>query len=324
MMRLVQRIAAATLVAAFGAALATSQASAQYPDKPIRMVVPFAAGSSNDTRARIVAPTLSELLGQPIVVENMPGGGAIIGIDHVLRSAPDGYTLLFTAGAVTLLPVMKKSIPWDPFTDIVPVAILGGSINGLAVNAELGVDDFAEFVELAKADPGALNAAVSGNSSEIATHMLMLRTGTQFELIPYDGTGEAATAVVSGETDFTLLDSAAFLPLLDTGRLKVLAITNPERIPTYPDVPTTAELGYPMATGSTFGVFAPGETPDDIVETLNVALLEALTRPEVKDRLEGLGLTINGLPVEDSMQYYLDEIETFRQVVEEANIPLAD
>jgi tripartite-type tricarboxylate transporter receptor subunit TctC len=316
-------LATAALASAFLAGFA-SAASAQYPDRPVTFVVPFAAGSSNDTRARIIGPRLSEILGQPVVVENMPGAAAMIGIEHVARANPDGYTLLFTAGAITLLPALRNSVRWDPIEDIAPISILGGSIFGIAVNADIPASTLPEFIAYAKERPGEINAAVSGNSSEIGTHLFQLRTDTEVEMVSYAGTGEAVTAVLSGEADMTILDSASFLPVLATGRIKVLAIANDQRISTYPDVPTAAEQGVDFATGSTFGVYAPGGTPDDVLDKLNLALTEAANTPEVNERLTGIGLTVRAMTREESNAYYLGELETFRNVVEQANIPRID
>ncbi len=320
-MKLLQKIAAAASAAVLiSTALPIGKAAAEYPDRPVKIIVPFSPGSSNDNLARLLAPSLSKALGQPVVVENKPGAGARIGIEAMTKSAADGHTILFSGGAVMLIPAVYKKIPWDPKRDIQPVAQLGAGIYAIGINPKLKAKTPNELIAYAKKNPGKLNAAAGGNSSQMATELFRVKTGTKFEIVRYKGTGKAATAVVSGEADFAIMDSSGFATLAPSGRIRMIGVANNERIPNMPTVPTTIEQGFNFQAGTFFGVYAPGGVPKNIVQRLNTEINKILKSPDTERRLISLGLDPRPVTVKQITKKYLDSIETWKDVVAKAGI----
>ncbi len=311
------------VVAAMLAALWCGAVSADYPERPLRAIVPFSAGASNDTMARLIAPMLTKALGQQVIVENRAGADGRIGIEALARAAPDGYTILFSGGAVALIPALRRNVPYDPVRDIQPVAELGSAPYAIAVHPQVPAKNVAELIRLAKQSPGKLNGASGGNSTFMTLVLFQLRTGIRIVNIPYKGTGDAALAVVRGEADFAIMDTSAFLPHLSSGRIRMLAVAGDRRNPAVPDVPTTKEAGLANYTaGATFGVFTTGKTPPDIVRRLNAEINRIVASPEISKRLVALGMDPAPRTVEECTRRYLADLAKWKDVVARAKIPL--
>jgi tripartite-type tricarboxylate transporter receptor subunit TctC len=311
------------LIAAMPAVLWTVRVSAEYPEKPLRAIVPFSAGGPNDTMARIVSPMLSKALGQQVVVENRPGADARIGIEALARSQPDGYTILFSAGAVALIPALRRNVPYDPVRDVLPVAELGNAPYGVGVHPQVPAKNLQELIRLARQNPGKLNASSSGSTSFMAQALFQLNTGTRIVNLPYKGGGEAALAVVRGEADFAIQDISALMPHVSAGRVRMLAVAGERRAAALPDVPTSKEAGLDYTAGGIFSVFTTGgKTPPDIVRRLNAELSRIVMLPETGKRFAALGIEPSTKTVEESMRWHLTELAKWKDVVARAKIPL--
>jgi tripartite-type tricarboxylate transporter receptor subunit TctC len=311
-------IAAATL-----AALSCGAVAAGYPDHPLRAIVPFSAGGPNDTMARIVSPMLSKALGQQVIVENRPGADARIGIEALARSQPDGYTILFSAGAVALIPALRRNVPYDPVRDVLPVAELGNSPYGVGVHPQVPARNLAELIQLARQNPGKLNGSSSGSTSFMAQVLFQLKTGARIVNVPYKGGGEAALAVVRGEADLAILDISAVMSYVSAGRIRMLAVASDRRAAALPEVPTTKEAGLDYIAGGIFSVFTTGgNTPPEIVRRLNAELSRIVTLPETGKRFAALGINPSTKSVEESLRWHLAELAKWKDVVARAKIPL--
>ncbi len=305
--------------------LSRGGAAAEYPERQLTAVVPFAAGSSNDTVARRVTPHLAKVLGQQIIIENRPGADGRIGIEAVAKAAPDGYTILFSAGAVALIPALRKNVAWDPVRQIQPVAALGAIPYLIGVNTNVPARSVTEFIQLAKTNPGKLNGSAGGNSSEMTIALFRIKTGTRMEIIPYKGTGQAVLAVATGEADFGIMDASAWLPLIASKRVRALAVVGPKRIAIMPNVPTTQEAGLPdFAAGAQFGVFATGGAPMAVVRKLNADINRVVATPEVTKGFLATGLEPASTTVEGFTKQYLADLAMWKDVVTRAKIPMTD
>jgi tripartite-type tricarboxylate transporter receptor subunit TctC len=296
-------------------------ASAQsYPEKTIRIMVPYKAGGLVDTSARLVAAALNESLGQPVVVENKPGGFGMIAVESVTTAEPDGYTLLIDTMGVAMNPSMRKA-PYDPLTDLAPVGVVMSLPFAIAANPEKGISTVADFISVAQANPGALNAAVAGTSTQLATALFGLQTETEFEFVNYQGAAPAMTAVLSGEADFIALDFSNLTQHINAGTMDGLLVTLPERSAAAPQVPTAAEAGLPDFTISTwFAIFAPAGTPQDIVDILNENLRGAVKAPELASVLEKRGAVAGTMTAQEFDAFFKDEVVRWAEVVEKAGL----
>lgn len=309
---------------ALGLMAMSMPAMAQYPNRTITAVVPFAAGSSNDTVARIITPRLAQALGQTVIVQNKPGADALIGIEFVAKTPADGYTLLFSAGAVVLAPSLHKTISYDPERQIMGIASIGISPYIIAVSTKLKVNTLVELLEHIKANPGKLNVPTSGNSSRVFAELLKQVTNTQFTIVNYDGTGAAATSLLGGETDFALLDSASF-NIVTPDRVKLLAVAGDKPIASLPNLPTSVQAGLAGYNASAFfGLFMPGGTPAAIADRLNAEVNKIIAMPEVVTELSRLGITPNPTSRQAFDERYHSELIMWKGVVTKANMPLAD
>ena len=281
-----------TLLAALLVAIAPAAFAQAFPDKPIKFVVPFTAGSGTDIIARTVADPMSKALGQPIVVENKPGAGGTLGAAQVAKSAPDGYTLLVHSAGHVANPAIYTSLPYDTVKDFVGVTPLASLPNVLIVSPSKGWKSVRELVDAARANPGKLNYGSAGIGS--ATHMNaeIFRDSAKFDAVhvPFKGTPEAMTETATGRVDYFFAPLSSALPLIKDGRLQALAVGTPKRSPVLPDVPTTVEAGFARSE-YTFWValLAPAGTPKAVVDRLNAEALKALASPEVKEKLAVLG-----------------------------------
>ncbi len=318
-----QMVALIQAVAAMLAALWCGPVSAEYPDHPLRAIVPFSAGGSNDIMARLISPMLAKALGQQVIVENRPGADGRIGIEALARSAPDGYTILYSAGAVALIPALRRTVPYDPVRDVQPVAELGTAPYAIAVHPQVPARNLAELIRLAKQNPGKLNGSSSGNSTFMALALFQLRTGTRIVNIPYKGAGDAALAVVRGEADLAIIDVSAFVSHVSSERIRLLAVAGDRRASALPEIPTTREAGLEYTAGGIFSVFTTGaRTPAEIVRRLNSELSRIVVLPETVKRLAPLGIDPSTKTVEEGMRWHLAELAKWKDVVAKAKIPL--
>ncbi len=284
-------IAAASILAAFAPGPAWSQA---FPSKPIKYVVPFAAGGPTDTFSRALTGLLSTQLGQPVIVENVPGAGAAIGMDRVAKSAPDGYTIgLGTTGSHAINPALYGArLTYNPLKDFSPLTIAVGYINILVVNPNVPAKSVGELVAYAKANPGKVNfgSAGNGSSNHLSGELLKSLTGAPMQHVPYKGSGPALTDVIGGQLTFMFDSPSTVVPQLRGGKVRALAVTTAKRSAHVPDIPTMDESGMPgyAEAGSDlwYGILGPAGIPRPIVDRLNAEIVKALRSPEMVERLK--------------------------------------
>jgi tripartite-type tricarboxylate transporter receptor subunit TctC len=274
-------------------ALLPALAAAEYPDKPIRLIVPFPPGGGADNLARLVMPKVADRLGATIYIDNKPGAGGNVGAESVARAAPDGYTLLYgTNGTHGINPSLYSHLPFDPVKDFVPVAPMTQIAALLIVNPELPVKSVAELIRYAKAHPGKVNFASAGNgtTSHLAGEMLKTMAGIDIVHVPYRGGALAAVDLMSGQVQMMIDVMPNAYPLAKEGKVRGIAVTTAERFPGAPEYPTFAESGLPGFEISAWdGVFAPAGTPEPIVAKLNAAIRQALDDPQLRSALIARG-----------------------------------
>jgi tripartite-type tricarboxylate transporter receptor subunit TctC len=265
-------------------------ARADYPEKPIRFVVPLSAGGFNDQLARFIAQQLTNSLGQPVVVDNKPGAGTIIGTDLVAKAPPDGYTLLMASIPFVISPSLYQSVPFDVINDFTPITLAGSTPNVLLVHPSVPANSVPELVKLIKASPGKLNYASNsvGGSSHLGMEIFKGLAGLDIVHVPYKGSAAAIADLLEGRVSVTLDNLLFQLPYLKDGRLRPLAVTGKARSDLLPDTPTFAEVGYPdFDVSAWYAVLGPAKLPPAIVQRLNAEIAKALKGPEAKARLEG-------------------------------------
>ncbi|HSV83953.1 MAG TPA: tripartite tricarboxylate transporter substrate binding protein [Ramlibacter sp.] len=311
--------AAALLLAALAPA-----AHAEYPDRPIKAVVPFPPGGGTDIFGRLVGQHLSQALGQSLVVENRPGAEGNIGMEAVARSAPDGYTLLFNSSAATVNPAMYTKLRFDPAADLVPVAVVCEYYNVIVVNPEkVPARTLQEFVEFIRKNPGKVNAAAGG--TRLGIDIFRLQNNLDLAVIPYRGGGDAITALLKGEADFMIVNTPGIIQHMKAGKLRALAVTAPQRQVDIPDVPTTREAGMPQYNyGSFFGVYTRAGTPPDVIAKLNASINAITGKPEVVKALRDGGAERVQRTPEESLRQYLGEMAKMKDAVARARIPTLD
>lgn len=299
-----------------------SAALAQYPSKPIRIVVPYAAGGTSDILARQIGPKLSEVWGQPVIVENKPGANGNVGADFVAKSAPDGYTLLLTdLGGLVISASVYPKLPFDPSRDFTPVVMVSYSPHVLAVHPSVKASTMKELIDLAKANPGKLNFAVSGigGAPQLAGIEFAQRTGVSWTYIPYKGGSDAVSAVAAGQADVLFNGMLATWPTVQGGRLRALAISSGKRVPSAPDTPTVAEQGLPgFETGSFQGVVGPNGLPREAVAKLNGELVKVLNSQDMKERFAKQGTEVRTGTSESLGQWMRTEQARWAKVVKES------
>lgn len=271
------------------------QAQDKFPDRPIMFVVPFPPGGPTDAMARILATELTRELGQAVVVENRAGAGGNIGADFVARANPDGYTIMFgTSGPLAINHSLYKGLKYDPRISFEPVIYVGYLPNVLVVRPGLGVNSVQELIAKEKAKPGTLNYASSGNgaSSHLAGVLFNGMAGTQLVHVPYKGTGPALQDLLGGQVDLTFGTAPPFMPHIQSGKLRVLAVTGKERLPSLPDAPTTAEAGYPGVNATSwFALFAPAAVPKPIIDKLAADMKKVVEDPAFRKKAQEQGAT---------------------------------
>jgi len=286
--------------------------------------VPFAPGGSSEVLARLIGQKLTESWKQQVVIDNRPGAAGNIAMELVQRSRPDGYTLILGhVGTLAVNPAMFAKLPYDPVHGFIPVAMIASVPNVVAVHPGLPVRSLKEFVDLAKAKPGALNYGSAGNGSAGHLAMEYLRQVTQIELthVPYKGTGPMTTDLLAGQTQATFTGALPLMPFIKEGKLRALAVGSAKRIPSLPEVPTVAESGYPgFETSQWYGILAPAKTPDAIVEKLSTEINRILKLPEVVDRLGSDGSVPRAMSPPEFAAFIAGEMKRWAVVVRTAGI----
>jgi tripartite-type tricarboxylate transporter receptor subunit TctC len=323
-MRLWIRLALSILLAASCAGHALAQG---FPNRPIRIIVPFAAGGSADGTARLAAPGMTEILGQPVIVDNRPGGNGNIAAEAVAKAPPDGYTLLLAASNFAPVAVLSRNLPFDPIKDFTPVSQLIATEFALVAHSRLQVGTLKELVTLAKSKPGALNYGSSGvaNPLHLAMELLKTSAGVDIVPIPYKGDGPLFQALIAGEVDVAVVGLSQILPHIKSGRVKALGVTSAKRSSAMPEIPTISEQGVAsIDTPGWHALFAPGRTPREVVETIAQAASKAVNSRESKERLAARGQEAVGSTPAEFDAKFKAEIVKFSEIVKNSRIPLQD
>lgn len=315
----------AAVLALAGACLSplAAQAQAAYPDKPIRFIVPYPPGGGTDVIARIVQERFQQTLGQPIVIENRGGAAGSLGSDLAAKSAPDGYTVLFTLSSHTINPAIYPKLPFNTVKDFEPVGTVASLPQILVANLQFPANNVAELTAIAKAKPGTLSFASVGNGSpgHLAGELYKLRTGTQLTHVPYRGGGPAVTDVMGGQVPLLWVSIPAAAQFVKTGKLKALAVSTTKRSAAFPDVPTMQEAGVAdFEVDSWYAMFVPAKTPKPIIEKLNKALNTVIQQPDIKEKLLAQGSEgVGGTP--EALGKTVDaELARWGKLVKDANI----
>ena len=312
-----KKILMLSLAAALFGLTGVAQAQSNYPNRPIRMILPYPPGGSADEMARIIQSRLQPALGQPLVIENKGGAATAIGAQFVAQAPADGYTLLLSATPTSTNDILTKNLPYK-MSDFAPVAGIAKTVNVVSVYKTLPVKDFKELVAYAKANPGKLNFASSGIGGllHLMTEKLMSSTGTQMTHIPYQGAGPAWIDYIAGRIDVYFDSALASIPQANNGHIKILAVGNDERLSALPDVPTLKELGYPISAYAWYGIHAPKGTPQPIIDRWNAEVNKVVSSPEMLAFLKSVGgAPVTGNPaafdkfVADDHQYWADIVK---------------
>ena len=323
-----RRLTTLSLAALLAPGLAPTPAAAQaaWPSKAVRLVVPFAAGGTTDILARSLAPELQKAFGQPFVVDNKPGAGGNTGAADVAKSAPDGYTLLMgTVGTHAINAALYPKMPYDPVKDFVPITLMAGVPNVFVMNpalaAKYGINSVADFIKVAKANPGKFNMASSGNGTSIhlSGELFKSMSGTYMVHFPYRGSGPALIDLIGGSMDLMFDNLPSALPHIKAGKLKGLAVTSAKRSDAIPELPTIAEAGGAALKGyeasSWFGLMAPAGTPPEIVSRIQQETAKALGSPALKERLQAQGAIPSGMSSADFVAFIAAETRKWAAVV---------
>ena len=304
------------------AALAAPAAAQTWPTQTVRLIVPFPAGGSNDVMARLIAPHLEKALGQTVLVDNRPAAAGQVGTEAVARATPDGHTLLLVASSHPVRAAVAK-LPYDTVKDFAPISLVNTNAMFFFVNPKVPVNDLKEFVVLAKKNPGKFNYASPGVGSQthLTVELLSLRTGIKLQHVPYRGGAPATQAMVAGETEFTMLAPNVLFPLIADGRLKAIANGAEKRHPRAPNVPTTAELGFPNIRAIQWvGVLTTAGTPRPVIDRLNAELKRIVHLPDVVKALDKQGVTPTGSTPEEFEALIKREIGEWTEVAKAADI----
>src|SRR5499427_3369722 len=306
-----------TLLASLACALpGTAPAQDAFPTKPIHIIVGFAAGGGNDIIVRVLAPKMSEGLGQPVIVENKPGAQNIIAAEYVAKSAPDGYTLLMgPSGAMTMNPAIYSKLPYSPLKDFIPISMIGDFPLLLVVNTTLPVKSVKDLIDYAKANPSAVNYSASAAPFQLASELFNLKTGTKFAYIPYKSSGDSVNAVMSGQVTITITDPPPVIGPIKGGKVRALAVTASKRDPAWPEVPTLAEAGGPDVEIRLFtGFHAPAATSRTIVDRLQREVARVVKLPEIRERLDQMSIVPSGNTSEEFRAIIARDIDKWTAV----------
>ena len=306
------------------ALLCPALAAAQdFPNRPIHLIVPFPAGGPNDIIARVVGQKMSDIVKQPVVIENRAGQGGVLGTDFVARAKPDGYTIgIVSAGALAISPSMEK-VPYETLKDLAPVTLVAKVPEMLVVATSVKANNMQELVALAKAEPHKLNFASSGAGSmpHLAGELFKLTAGIDIVHVAYKGAAPAVNDLLGQQVQMTFLDLPILLPQIKAGKLKPIAVGAPKRVPSAPDVPTTAEVGMPgLLTENWYGMIAPAKTPPEIVAAINKAAVEAMKDKAVVDKLASQGAELVGDSPDQFRAYIDSEAKKWAKVIKDAGV----
>jgi len=308
-------MASAVLMACFGTNAALA---ADYPTRPIKIVVPFSPGGGTDVIFRIVGNALGQKLGQSVIIENRPGAAGTIGANNVAKSEPDGYTLLGYHIAMVTAHHVQKDMQYDPIKDFTPVGLVSAATNAVVVNSKLPVKNFAEFVALAKKEPGKIHFGSSGlgGSDHLGGIMVQMATGIELTHVPYKGGGPANAAAASGEIQMTAGTIAQSGPLVKAGKLRALVVMQPERNPEWPDIPSATEVGYPNLNYQTwFGMWGPANMPKDVLQKITGALKEVLAQDDVRAALLKAGVAPKYMPPDEFGKMTKEELDKWNEAL---------
>jgi tripartite-type tricarboxylate transporter receptor subunit TctC len=318
---------AASMLFALAALLFTTfpvnHASAGYPDRIVRIVVPFAPGGGTDVIARTLAQEMAEDLGVSVVVENKPGAGTIIGTQAVAASEPDGYTLLMGTFANAVNPSLNAKLPYDPHRDFAPVALVARSFNIVVVNPKSPIRSIADLIAAAKADPGKLSYGTFGigTSAHLAGELFKNLAKVDLTMVPYKGAAPAITDLVGGQIQVMFTTVASAAALIEAGQLRALGVTSAERSPAFPQLPTVAEAGVSgYAAESWYGLFAPARTPPEVIDRLNMSAATAVQSDAFKRLAVNEGLVMVARPPQEFDRYVRGEEERWRKLIQDAGI----
>ncbi len=315
--------AAALLAASLPAAAQKSAAGAGYPQRPVRLIVPFAPGGGTDIIARLVAQDVGQGWGQTVVVDNRGGSGGVIGTDMAAKASPDGYTLVLVSLGFSYAPALYRKLPYNAEQDFAPITRVATQPFVYVAIPSLGASSIKDLIALAKAKPGELRygSGGSGGSSHLGTELLRVMTGIDLVHVPYKGTGPALTAMLGGEIHFQLIGISSVVPHLKSGRMRALAVSGAKRSAAAPEVPTVAESGVPgYAFDVWYGMLAPRGTPREIVARVNAEVNRALKSQALGQRFAAVGLEPAGTTSEEFAAIIRSEIVKWRKVVESAKI----
>ena len=321
----VTNVIARVLAGCAGLLLAgAGSAQSPYPDRPVKIIVPFAAAGPTDVVARLIAQKLSEKFGQQFYTENMGGAGGNLGMAAVARSPADGYTILFSSSSYTVNPSLYAKSPYDPDKDFAPVTKAAGSPNGLFVHPSIPAKSVKELVDLLKANPGKYTFASPGigTTPHLSSELFKLTFGLDFALAPFPGGGPSIQSVVGGHTPMCFQAIPPATPLVKDGKLRALAITAKTRSPALPDVPTLDELGIKGQEAETMqGVLVPAGTPRPIVDLLQAEIARIVNLPDVRDKMLAMGLEPDGMSPAEFAAYIKADVAKWKKVIADAKIP---
>jgi tripartite-type tricarboxylate transporter receptor subunit TctC len=311
-------------VLATTAAIALTAQAQDWPQRPVRVIVPFAAGASPDILARIVNDKLASRIGQPLIVENKPGAGGNSGTDQASKAAPDGYTFLLSVNAPLVYnTILYKNLPYDPFKDLVPVSLAATTPNVCAVSNGMNVDSVKGWLDAMKRNPGQFNFASTGNGSisHLGVELIKLKTRSFAVHIPYASSGQAVTAIIQGDVQFACLPPVSVMPQAKAGRLKAIAVTSAERSGLLPELPTLRESGLPdIQAVPWFAYMAPKGTPDAIVQRMSREIAAVLKDPEVQKRLQTAYFDPVGSTPEALSKFMGEELRRWKPVIERTGL----
>ena len=313
------------LLACLAAAPAAAQQPLDFPTKPLRIVVASTPGGGTDIAARLIAPKLYEHLGRQVVVENRPGASTTIGVDYVVRSPPDGYTLLMGVSSLTINPHILKSVPYDALKDLAPIAQVVGSPNIMVAHPSLPVRSVKELIAFARARPGQVNFAAGnvGSNQHLAIALFVHMSGIDVMHVPYKGQGMALIDVVAGQVSLMMANVISALPHVRNGRLRALGVTGSKRASVAPDIPTVAEAGLPgYEVLQWYGVLAPAATPREIIGLLNRAIVRALQEPKIRERIVADGGEPVGSTPEEFGAVLRADYKKWGEVIRKAGIKI--
>ena len=299
--------------------------SQAYPSRPVRMIVPYVAGGPVDSMARLLVPRLVDVWGQQVVIDNRGGANSIVGSEVAARSAPDGYTLALISASFTVNVSLYPKLPFDAIRDFTPITLVASGPGMLVTHPSLPVRNLKDLVALAKARPGepAMGSAGTGSILHLALELLNTQAGTKMTHVPYKGAGPAVIDVIAGQVNGMFVDLPVISPYVKSGKVRAIAVASPKRSVYFPDVPTTAESGYPgVEVSNQYSLLLPAKTPRDIVMKLHDAVVKTMATPEVREKFISVGADPLIMSPEEFTQFIRKDIEKWARVAKAANVKM--